>query len=255
MISISSSTAALCPQSYASMEPCTECTHHVDPADPSSRPPQQPFPLAMPYMQHCKASTSRIITLEQAERLFPDDEAVHAAAAFWAHSTAFIDQGYALKRSDEEWSKGSMLDDDEVDDDSRSDLGAPEVDAQDWNAPPPAYEDVRKAERPSLSDISPVRSSALRPAPSTMSTAAPILRPVKPSRFTRALLGSTRAQAWAQQQAQRRAARWEECHDAWARLGIDTRAMLAEGGEAALPPFFEHPPRCNMDEMIAQMSL
>ncbi|KAE8233611.1 hypothetical protein CF326_g1339 [Tilletia indica] len=269
MISISSSTAALCPQSFASLTPCTECTHHT-------RPTSIPFPTSMTYLH---ASSSRILTPTRAARYFPDDLEAHEAARFWAQTDEDIDGGYSRKVSDAEW-VGEVGDLD-VDDDSRSDLGAPEMDENSWNAAPPAYEDAAEASsctrrlRRTCSDLSPeagtlqlsVNASIVPPSPSSSSSssrshpsstrpaATTQITPTKPSLLSLAFLGSTRALARARARAEGKAAHLEELHDAWMKLGVNTRELLARGGEGALPPFFEHPPRCGLGEMMEGMRL
>ncbi|KAE8216946.1 hypothetical protein CF319_g8847 [Tilletia indica] len=278
MISISSSTAALCPQSFASMAPCTECTHHTTPTS-------IPFPTSMTYLH---ASSSRILTPTRAARYFPDDLEAHEAARFWAQTDEDIDVGYSRKVSDAEW-VGEVGDLEDVDDDSRSDLGAPEMDENSWKAPPPAYEDAAKASsstsstrrlRRTCSDLSPeagtlqlsVNARIVPPSPpsstgtssssssrsttsSTRSAATTQITPTKPSLLSLAFLGSTRALARSRARAERKAAHLEELHDAWMKLGVNTRELLARGGEGALPPFFEHPPRCGLGEMMEGMRL
>ncbi|KAE8266767.1 hypothetical protein A4X09_0g5588 [Tilletia walkeri] len=275
MISISSSKAALCPQSFASMAPCTECNHHTTPTS-------IPFPTSMTYLH---ASSSRILTPARAAQYFPDDLEAHEAARFWAQTDGDVDEGYSRKVSDAEW-VGEVGDLD-ADDDSRSDLGAPEMDENSWNAPPPAYEDTGKApsstssthrSRRTCSDLSPeagtlqlsVNASIVPPSPSsspssfssrsttpssTRSAATTQITPAKPSLLSLAFLGSARALARSRARAERKAAHLEELHDAWMKLGENTRELLARGGEGALPPFFEHPPRCGLGEMMEGMPL
>lgn len=62
-------------------------------------------------------------------------------------------------------------------------------------------------------------------------------------------MGPKLASARAEAKAARRAAELERIHDAWARLGIDTRAALRNGEK--LPPFFESPPHCGPQQMEA----
>ncbi|CAD6964792.1 unnamed protein product, partial [Tilletia controversa] len=142
MVSISSTTAALCPQSFASMTPCTQCTHHTN------RTTSIPFPADMAYLH---ASSSRILTPARAEQYFPDDVEAAGAAAFWNGAREEdYNGGYLRRCSDAEW--GGFAEGEEGDDDdSRSDLGAPEMDEQSWDAPPPAYEDVSKGSSSSSS--------------------------------------------------------------------------------------------------------
>ncbi|KAE8213627.1 hypothetical protein CF327_g2888 [Tilletia walkeri] len=273
MISISSSTAALCPQSFASLAPCTECIHHITPTS-------IPFPTSMTYLH---ASSSRILTPTRAARYFPDDLEAYEAARFWAQTDEDIDEGYSRKVSDAEW-VGEVADLEDVDDDSRSDLGAPEMDEDSWNTPPPAYEassstsSTRRLRR-TCSDLSPeagtlqlsVNASIVPPSPSsstgtsssssrsttsnTRPAATTQITPAKPSLLSLAFLGSTRALARARARAERKAAHFEQLHDAWMKLGVNTRELLARGGEGALPPFFEHPPRCGLGEMMEGMRL
>lgn len=101
----------------------------------------------------------------------------------------------------------------------------------------------------SLPVISVVR--ATRPT----STASPIPEPAikPPSAFAIAFLGRKRALERARQRAERRAARLEEIHEAWGRLGINTRELLTRGGKSALPPHFKNPPLCTWEEMMAQV--
>ncbi|KAK0532689.1 hypothetical protein OC835_003268 [Tilletia horrida] len=295
MISISSSTAALCPQSYASMAPCTECAHHhATDLSPCAltRPRSQsqarqisslPFPPSMSYLH---AHSSRILTPARATQLYPDDVEAQEAARFWVQTDGCIDAGFEVRCSDAEWA-GVDVNSSEVDDDSRSDLGAPEVDEATWDAPPPAYEEASKSASSSSSssssspssvrsrassDLSPeagtlrltVNASVLprststfNASPASASTPTPIsIEPKQPSFLSLAFLGPARAHARAVQRAQRRAAQLEELHDAWARLGLNTREMLARGGQGALPPFFEHPPACtSMDAMLEELRL
>ncbi|CAD6889593.1 unnamed protein product [Tilletia caries] len=265
MVSISSTTAALCPQSFASMTPCTQCTHHTN------RTTSIPFPADMAYLH---ASSSRILTPARAEQYFPDDVEAAGAAAFWNGAREEdYNGGYLRRCSDAEW--GGFAEGEEGDDDdSRSDLGAPEMDEQSWDAPPPAYEDVSKGSssssrrsRGSCSSLSPeagtlqlsVNTSILTLPPSptssstTTNTSTTEITPTKPSLLSLTFLGTTRAHARARRQAERKAAQLEELHDAWARLGLNTREMLARGGVGALPPYFNHPPRCELGEMVAQL--
>ncbi|KAK0532682.1 hypothetical protein OC835_003261 [Tilletia horrida] len=292
MISISSSTAALCPQSYASMAPCTECAHHhaTDLSSCALTRPRQisslPFPPSMSYMH---AHSSRILTPARAAQLYPDDVEAQEAARFWAQTDGCIDAGFEVRCSDAEWA-GVDVNSSEVDDDSRSDLGAPEVDEATWNAPPPAYEEASKSASSSSSsssssspwssrsrassDLSPEAgtlrltvnasvvprsTSTFNASPASASTPTPTptpIEPKQPSFLSLAFLGPARAHARAVQRAQRRAAQLEELHDAWARLGLNTREMLARGGQGALPPFFEHPPACaSMDAMLEELRL
>ncbi|CAD6884332.1 unnamed protein product [Tilletia controversa] len=263
MVSISSTTAALCPQSFASMAPCTQCTHHAN------RTNSIPFPADMEYLH---ASSSRILTPTRAERYTPDDVEAADAAAFWSGAgEEDYNGGYMRRCSDAEW--GGFEGDEGDDDDSRSDLGAPEMDEQSWNAPPPAYESVTKGSsssshhsRGSSSSLSAeagtlqlsVNASILTLPPSPSSTSSTSrttteINPTKPSLLSLTFLGTTRAHARARRQAERKAAHLEELHDAWARLGLNTREMLARGGVGALPPYFSHPPRCELGEMVARL--
>ncbi|KAK0570284.1 hypothetical protein OC861_000027 [Tilletia horrida] len=74
-----------------------------------------------------------------------------------------------------------------------------------------------------------------------------------PSALAIAFLGHKRAYDRARRRAERRTARLEEIHNAWARLGVNTRELLARGGKSALPPYFKSPPRCTWEEMMAQV--
>jgi len=74
-------------------------------------------------------------------------------------------------------------------------------------------------------------------------------QPATPSKLATALLGSKLATARAEAKAARRTAELERIHDAWANLGLDTRAAMRNVEK--LPPFFESPPRCGPQQMEA----
>ncbi|KAK0543041.1 hypothetical protein OC846_001481 [Tilletia horrida] len=277
------------------MRPCTECTHHFannighafsSSSSSSSRAVASlhlPFSPSLPY-QH--ANSSRIMSVAAAAHYFPDDPEALAAASFWAQSSNLIDTGYTHKSTAGDWLPRGF---DEIDDDSRSDLGAPEVDEETWSAPPPTYHETIAAspskhtcvlvspttELPAeagtlglsvnssvidVPDISTSSSSSSSPSSSSYPSSSspfwsPIIGPKPPSLLSVALFGARRANARAQRRAERRAAHLDELHDAWARVGINTRERLARGGLDALPPFFEHPPRCGFQQMLDELPL
>jgi hypothetical protein len=83
-----------------------------------------------------------------------------------------------------------------------------------------------------------------------------IIKKKEPSVLLEVAVGHRLAQSITNKREVRRQAKLERVHDAWMRLGVDTRQVMAQGGQ--LPPHFWNPPYCGPQEMndkLAQLAL
>ena len=73
----------------------------------------------------------------------------------------------------------------------------------------------------------------------------------EPSLLLEVAVGYRLAQTIAQRVYKRRQDRLQRAHDAWMRLGVDTRLIVRQGG--TLPPHFWSPPHYGPEEMNARL--
>lgn len=67
------------------------------------------------------------------------------------------------------------------------------------------------------------------------------------------IMGSKLATKLQKRREKKRMERLEEVHDAWLRLGLDTRAIV-QSGDQPLPPFFWNPPMYDAAEMNRRLA-
>lgn len=66
-------------------------------------------------------------------------------------------------------------------------------------------------------------------------------------------MGNKLASKLQKRREKRRMERLDEVHDCWARLGLDTRAIMRTGDQP-LPPFFWNPPKYDATEMNRRLA-
>lgn len=67
------------------------------------------------------------------------------------------------------------------------------------------------------------------------------------------IMGNKLATKLYNRREKKRMERLEEIHDAWLRLGLDTRAIM-QNGHQRLPPYFWNPPMYDAEEMNRRLA-
>lgn len=88
--------------------------------------------------------------------------------------------------------------------------------------------------------------------PNTNNNKVSIASKKTPSLLLEVALGHRLAKNITQKREKRKEVRLQKVHEAWMKLGINTRLIASQGGE--LPPHFWNPPNYGPEEMNARLT-